>query len=358
MHDRRVLIVAQAFKGTLSADEVAGALARAVERAGATADVIRGSDGGDGLLEALAPLLERHTSHVVEGPLGARRRVPVGWLSPSCAVIESRLVCGLALLAQRDRDPLRTTTRGLGTLIRQVHDGGATVVYVGLGGSATMDGGVGMARAWGWDARDAAGMQLPDGGGALADLSALIPGEGPGVDLTGLCDVRNPLTGPRGARVYAPQKGASPQKVERLASGLERLAEVAGAMGSVGLAGRPGAGAAGGVGFGILMFGRGRLEPGAAWVLERVGFEVALSRADLVVTGEGGFDETSLEGKLTGEVIVRARRRNVPMLLLAPRARCVPDDVRAVSGGDSWTIGDLEARAGVAIKGHFRLLAG
>lgn len=358
MLDRRVLIVAQAFKGTLSAGQVADALARAVEGAGAEADIIRGSDGGDGLLEALAPLFERHTSHVVEGPLGAPRQVPVGWLSPSCAVIESRLICGLALLAPRDRDPLRTTTRGVGTLIRQVRDGGANVVYVGLGGSATMDGGVGMARDWGWEARDAAGMDLPEGGGALADLSVLIPGEPPGVDLTGLCDVRNALTGPRGAGVYAPQKGASPQMVDRLASGLERLALVAGAMGRTGLAGRPGAGAAGGLGFGILMFGAGRLEPGAAWVLDRVGFEGALSQADLVVTGEGGFDETSLEGKLTGEVIVRAQRRKVPVLLLAPRARSVPDGVRAESGGDWWTIGDLEARAGAAISRHFRLLAG
>ncbi len=321
MHDRRVLIVAQAFKGTLSAGRVADALAAAVRLAGAVPETILGSDGGDGLLEALAPLLERQSE-------------------------------------REDRDPLRTTTRGVGTLIRQLRDEGATAIHVGLGGSATMDGGLGMARAWGWGPRDADGTELPEGGGALASLSALLPGEPPGVVLTGLCDVRNPLTGSRGARVYAPQKGASPSAVEHLAVGVERLAQVATAMGGVGFADQPGAGAAGGLGFGILFFGGGRLEPGASWVLERVGFDAALARADLVVTGEGGFDETSMEGKLAGEVIVRARRRNVPILLLAPRARAVPEDVHLESGGRAWTAGDLERRARVAIRRHLRLLAG
>jgi glycerate kinase len=356
VHELRVLIIAQAFKETLTAGEVGAAVARGAAQSGANVRVLKSSDGGDGLLEALDQVLVRVTECVTDGPCGAAVHVPVGWLDADRAVIESRLVCGLSLLRQDERDPLRTTTRGLGTLILRLRDEGARHLYVGLGGSATVDGGLGMARAWGWVPRNAAGEELPEGGGALVDLAVLEAGQPPEVSLTGLCDVQNPLTGSRGARVYAPQKGASPDDVERLAQGLERLARMAEDMRGSSVATQPGAGAAGGLGFGILFFGGGRLVPGAHWVLHRVGFHEALADSDLVVTGEGSFDETSLEGKLTGEVIQHARQSRVPVILLAPRARAVPADVMLESGGGVWNDRDLEERAGRAIARYRRLL--
>jgi len=352
---RRVVVVAQAFKGTLTMAQVANALAAGVRAAGGDPVVLEGSDGGDGLLDALDSRLLRRTSHPAEDPLRRPISAEIGWLDPDTAVVESRLACGLSLLAVDERSPGVTTTRGVGRLIEAAAAAGAGRVYVGLGGSATMDGGVGMARAWGWIPQDAVGRELAEGGGALEDLAVLVPGTRPGVELVGLCDVRNPLTGDGGARVYAAQKGASPGETDRLARGLERLAAVAGGQGT--LADTPGAGAAGGLGVGLLLFGGGTLRPGAEWVLRTVGLAEALAQAALVVVGEGTFDHTSLEGKLTGEVIRRAAEVRVPTLLLAPRAAAVPDGVVVESGGGTWSAADLERRAGEAIDRALRLMA-
>jgi glycerate kinase len=349
-----VVVVAQAFKETLPLVEVAAALAAGVRAAGGEPLVLGGSDGGDGLLDALGPQLARRSSHSTEDPLRRPISAEIGWLDGATAVVESRLACGLSLLEPGERDPLVTTTRGVGLLIRQAATAGARRIYVGLGGSATMDGGVGMARVWGWVPRDASGAALVEGGGALAELAALEPGTRPGAELVGLCDVRNPLTGPRGSRMYAAQKGASPAEAERLESGLERLAAVAG-KGS--LADAPGAGAAGGLGFGVLYFGGGTLREGAKWALETNGFGDALRDAALVVTGEGAFDHTSLQGKLTGEVIRQAQDAGVPAVLLAPEVAGAPDGVVVESGGGVWSAADLERRAGEVIRHTLRLMA-
>jgi glycerate kinase len=271
--------------------------------------------------------------------------------------VETRLVCGLGLLTPVERQPLVTSTRGVGTVVERVAESGATHVYLGLGGSATVDGGLGMARAWGWEALDASGAPLPDGGGSLVDLVTLRAGRRAPVSLTGLADVINPLTGERGARVYARQKGASPEAVERLTVGLERLATVSAAAGPTGAALRSGAGAAGGLGFGILQFGQGELVSGAGWVLDRLGLAQALSGARAVVVGEGAFDRTSLEGKLTGVVLTQARAAGVPAVLLAPSAEAVPADVVLESGQSPWDLAELERRAMVAIRRALRLLA-
>ncbi len=337
--------------------EVAAALAAGVRAAGAEPFLLGGSDGGDGLLDALGPHLVRRTVHPTEDPLGRPIAAEIGWLDDQTAVVESRLACGVSLLDPGERTPLVTTTRGVGLLIGDAVAAGARRVFVGLGGSATMDGGVGMARAWGWVPRDGAGAELAEGGGVLAELAALEPGIPPDTELVGLCDVRNPLTGPRGSRLYAAQKGASPPEVERLASGLERLAAVAAAEGEGSLADAPGAGAAGGLGFGLLYFGGGTLREGATWVLETVGFGDALQGAALVVTGEGAFDHTSLEGKLTGEVIRQAQEAGVPVVLVAPRVTGAPDGVVVESGGGVWSAADLERRAGEVIGRTLRLMA-
>lgn len=344
-----VIAVAQSFKGSLGAAEVARVYREAIRGAGALPRVLMASDGGDGLLEALGGQLVRRTVHRVTGPLGTVAEAPIGWLDDTTAVIESRFACGLGLVPAARRDPSRATTRGVGELIvdaaRTAGDG--ATVYVGLGGSGTMDGGVGMARAWGVVPRDASGEALPEGGGALTRLARLDRGDPPAVRLIGLADVTNPLLGEQGARVYAAQKGASADVEAALARGLERLVAVAGgAAGEV--AARSGAGAAGGLGFGIMCFGGGDVMPGAAWVLERVGWADASRGAALALVGEGHFDATSRTGKLTGEVMGRARAAGIPLALVTPRADAVPPDVTVESGGGRWdaaALGDAVRRA-------------
>ncbi|GBD31292.1 Glycerate 2-kinase [bacterium HR33] len=350
MATERVLVVAQAFKETLSAAEVASAIAAGVEDAGARPDVILGSDGGDGLLEAVAPRLVKTTRHAVSGPLGDPVEAVAGWLSEDEAVVESRLVCGLSLVPPGRRNPRRTTTRGVGELVLELSRLGARRVLIGLGGSATMDGGLGMARAFGWVPRGVSGEVLPDCGDSLAELEAIDGGEKPPVSLTGLVDVLNPLLGAEGAAVYASQKGASAEDTVRLMKGLERLVALLADRGARELAERPGAGAAGGLGFGILFFGSGELQPGARWVLDLARFDERLKGAAMVLVAEGAFDRTSLYGKLTGEVIGRARCAGVPMALLAPRAEFVPEGVVVESGGGRWDGQELRRRAAAAVS--------
>ncbi|HEX9632027.1 MAG TPA: glycerate kinase [Gemmatimonadales bacterium] len=348
-----VIAVGQAFKGSLGAAEVARALAAGVKAAGAAADVIVGSDGGDGLLDAVAPA--RRAVYRVSGPLGAPVDAAVGWLDPETAVIESRLACGVALLAFPQRNPERTTTRGVGELLRAVAAAGAKRAIVGLGGSATMDGGLGAARAWGWQARDASGRPLSDVGGALQVLETLEAGAPLPLEVLGLADVANHLLGPDGAAVYARQKGARGPAIVRLMAGLERLVSCAAPWNGPALAERPGAGAAGGLGFGLLCLAGARLEPGAAWVLERAGFDAALRNADLVIVAEATFDATSFAGKLTGEVLARARALNVLAAVVTPWAKTHPGGVTVVTQPGRWTPGDLAAVAERAVRQSLRL---
>jgi glycerate kinase len=265
------------------------------------------------------------------------------------------MACGLALVARGERDPRRTTTRGVGELIVAARGEGAAVVVVGLGGSATMDGGLGMARALGWEAVDAGGKPLPEGGGALVDLARLVPGPPVATRIIALADVRNRLLGPDGAAVYAPQKGADGAAVRQLTDGLARLVEAARPWDGSRLAEVAGAGAAGGLAFGLLCFAGAELMPGASWVLDRAGFENALDGADLAVVAEAGFDETSLAGKLTGEVVTRARRRGVPVLVLTPDARVRPGGVVVETTPGRWSAADLTAHAEAAIRRALRL---
>src|SRR5258708_9423098 len=202
-----------------------------------------------------------------------------------------------------------------------------------MGGSATVDGGTGAARGFGWTFQDAGGAPLAEGGGALAALTTWAGGGGREAQVVALADVTTPLLGPEGAApVFGPQKGATPEAVARLAAGLERLAGLMAAQGHPELATLPGGGAAGGLGAGLVFFAGAQIVPGAAWVLDRVGFDAALAQADLVVTGEGALDRTSRVGKATGEVIRRAQAaRKVVAVVSGPGG----DGPRpAADGGD------------------------
>ena len=317
-----VLVAPAAFKGTLGPRAVSAAIAAGVRRALPDATVLECpvADGGNGLLDAvLAPGSLRERLDVT-GPLGETVSAELGWIDDETAIFESSTACGLALLEPEERDPLRTTTRGVGELIWEAADRGAKTVVVGLGGSATVDGGTGAARGLGWTFQDAGGQALAEGGGALADLDTFGPGWALHARVVGLADVTTPLLGDDGAApIFGPQKGARPEEIVRLEQGLARLAVMWSHAGRPELGTMPMGGAAGGLGAGLAFFARAGLTAGAGWVLARVGFDAALAKADLVITAEGVFDRTSFVGKVPGEVVRRAQVARKKIAVIAGR---------------------------------------
>ncbi len=300
--------------------QVAEALAEGARRALPDAAVLQLpiSDGGDGLLDAVLPRGSLRERITVAGPLGESVSGELGWVDPETAIFESATACGIALLRPEQLDPLRATSRGVGELIWEAVERGARTVVVGLGGSATVDGGTGAARGLGWAFRDAHGEPLPEGGGSLGLLAELEGGWGLAARVIALADVTTPLVGPQGAApVFGPQKGAGPEGVKLLSRGLERLAELMARHGRGDLATLPGGGAAGGLGAGLACFAKAQLTRGAEWVLARVGFDAALAKAQLVITGEGSFDKTSLVGKAPGEVVRRAQAARTRVAVVA-----------------------------------------
>lgn len=346
---RTILVAPAAFKGTLGPRQVADALAQGARRALTDAIVLTCpvADGGDGLLDAVLTPAELRERVRVTGPLGAPVQAILGWIDAETAIFESASACGLALLAPDRRNPLEATSRGVGELLAEAADRGAKNVVVGLGGSASVDGGVGAARGLGWKFSDVNGADLAEGGAALSSLSDWTPGWPLSVRVVALTDVHTPLVGVDGAApVFAPQKGASPEQVQRLAAGLDRLASAWAGQGRPELATIPGGGAAGGLGAGLVFFARAELVPGAPWVLDRVGFDAALARSDFVMTGEGSFDRTSRLGKATGEVLRRAGHAR-------KRVAIVAGQVSESPGVPAWSgEGRILDAAGLATLGE------
>jgi glycerate kinase len=238
------------------------------------------------------------------------------------AVIEMAAASGLPLVPRDRRDPRVASTFGTGELLLAAMDAGHRRLVVGIGGSATNDGGTGMARALGVRFLDEAGNSLPEGGAALAGLAAIdlsgLDARLPGVEILVACDVDNPLTGPRGASaVYGPQKGATPATVEALDRALARFAQVATRTTGRDVSARPGAGAAGGLGAGLLFFTPARLVPGVDLVLDAARFDERVRGASLVLTGEGRTDHQTAMGKAPVGVARAARRHGVPVWLVS-----------------------------------------
>src|SRR5216683_1903655 len=317
-----ILVAPAAFKGTLGPRQVADAMAMGARRALPDATLLQCpiSDGGDGLLDAVLPPGSLRERVAVTGPLGAPVSGELGWLDAETAIFESATASGIALLTPDQLDPLRATTRGVGELIWEAAERGATTVVVGLGGSATVDGGTGAARGLGWSLLDGSGRALAEGGGSLTQLAQLDGGWALAARVIALADVRTPLLGADGAApLFGPQKGAGPEGVKLLSRGLERLAELMARHAHPELATLPGGGAAGGLGAGLAFFAKAQLVPGAEWVLSRVGFDAALAKAQLVITGEGSFDRTSLVGKAAGVVVQRAQAAQKRVAVVAGR---------------------------------------
>ncbi|MFG2054309.1 glycerate kinase [Micromonospora sp. NPDC048930] len=327
----RVVVAPDSFKGSVPADDAARALAGGwlAHRPGDDVRLLPLADGGEGTVDAFAAALpdaERRTV-TVPGPDG--RPVSAAWLllPDGAAVLELAQSSGLPLMAAPD--PLGAHTYGLGAVARAALDAGATRLVIGLGGSASTDGGTGAMRALGLRLRDGQGRDLPLGGAALADLAHidtadLLPAPPGGVQL--LVDVTAPLTGPAGAAaVFGPQKGADPADVAVLDAALRRLAEVAG-----GDPEEPGAGAAGGTAYGLAALWGARITPGASTIAGLVGLVEAVAGADVVLTGEGRFDQTSLTGKVVGSLLESAASTGVRVAVVAGQvAGPVPGSVSA-----------------------------
>ena len=321
----RILVAPDEFGGTLSAARAARAIAAGWTAAvpGDVVEIAPLSDGGPGFVEVLATALPgaELRSVTVEDPL-ARPVDAVFLLHEGTAYVESAAACGLHLLAPEERDPLTTTTYGVGQLVAAALDAGARRVVVGLGGSATNDGGAGLLAALGLARLDAVGERLPPGGAALARLDRLSGAPDArlaGVELVAAIDVDAPLLGLLGASAtFGPQKGASREDVAVLDGALTRWADVLEQTLGVAVRDRPGAGAAGGLGAALLALGA-RREPGIALVQELIGLPVKVAAAELVVTGEGAFDVTSLRGKAVTGVAALALAEAVPCVVLAGR---------------------------------------
>jgi glycerate kinase len=321
----RVLVCPDKFRGTLTARQAGEAIERGWRRARPDDDieVVPLADGGEGTLDVLAPPNDDATRRMIErvtGPLGDPVDAAFG-LRGATGVIEMARASGLELVPADRRDPSRTTTWGTGELMAAAIEAGARRLLVCLGGSATNDGGVGMAAALGARFLDATGEPIGRGGGSLVALDRI--DAGPVFDLVraveviGVTDVDNPLCGPAGAStVFGPQKGASPDDVIVLDRALAHLAAVAARDLGADRSREPGAGAAGGLGFGLLAFAGARLRRGVEVVMDAVGFQERLAAASVVVTGEGAFDAGSLHGKVPAGVLQASALAGVPVAVL------------------------------------------
>ena len=306
----RILIAPTAFKGTLSPRQAAEAMASGVRRVRPDAQLklLPVSDGGDGFLECLSTDAALHWRNVT-GPLGAMVSAPFALHGDGHAVIESARCCGLTLVPPDTLDPFRATSRGVGELLLAAGKMGAVRASVGLGGSATNDGAAGALQALGFRLLDETGSELEAGGGSLRRLARVVPPErADWPAITCACDVENPLLGPNGCTaVYGPQKGVHTEdQREALEQGLARLASFTAFP-----ADTPKAGAAGGLAFGLAAFADAQLVAGSDFVLSHLRFDERLRECDLLITGEGKLDGQTLQGKIVGEVIQRARRGGV-----------------------------------------------
>lgn len=357
-----VVVACDKFKGSLTASEATAAVVAGLAdaRPGASVRAVMVADGGDGTLESALAAGFRRVPVTVSGPTGA----PVASAfaeRDGVAVVEMADACGLVRLPGGVPAPMTASSRGLGDLVVAVLDAGLRTIVLGIGGSASTDGGAGMLTALGARLLDAAGAPVGPGGGGLADLAV--------VDLSGLhpalaearitvaCDVDNPLLGARGAAaVFGPQKGADAAQVAELDANLARLAEAVGAQCGREHAVRPGAGAAGGVGWAALAVLGARPRAGIELVLDLAGFDAVLDGAGLVITGEGALDDQSLLGKAPVGVARAAGRAGVPVVVVCGRSLLTGAQVAREGISAVYALAELEPDPAASMREAAALL--
>ncbi|OMH29445.1 glycerate kinase [Motiliproteus sp. MSK22-1] len=322
----KILIAPDSFKESLAAEQVAFAIESGFREVFPNASYVclPVADGGEGTTDSLVSATKGILHHEsVTGPMGEAVKAQWGTLGRGqTAVIEMAAASGLERVAKEDRNPLLATSYGTGELIMAAMNQGIRHIIVGLGGSATNDAGAGMMQALGLKLSDAAGEELPPGGGALSrlaaiDTSALDPRLSQ-VKFEVACDVDNPLIGPQGASaVFGPQKGADSQMVSQLDANLAHFSDLIRQTTDLNVSQIPGAGAAGGLGAGFLAFTNAELKSGIDIVLDAVDIDSQLADTDLVITGEGRIDSQSIRGKTPVGVAKRAKLYKCPVIALA-----------------------------------------
>ena len=322
----RVLIAPDKFKGSLSGREVAEEIAAGIRDVlpNARIDLMPLADGGEGTAEAICQARGgKWVTCKAHDALGRTIEARYVWLCDSAsAVMEMSEAAGLWRISPDERDPLRAHTFGVGEMLLDAASRGATEIMIGLGGSATNDGGFGLARSLGYRFIDSADKELTNGPAELVKLNRIL---GTGDDVRSLpmvaaTDVRNPLLGLHGAtRVFGPQKGATSEQLEVLETALTRLGETVVRDLRVDFRAAPGAGAAGGLGFGLMSFCGASLRLGFEVVAEAIGLRGAMSEADVVVTGEGRLDRQTLNGKAPAGVAQIARSLGKPVFAIVGR---------------------------------------
>ncbi|AFM42100.1 glycerate kinase [Desulfosporosinus acidiphilus SJ4] len=330
----RIVIAPDSFKGCLNAMNVALAMQKGVQRVypEGKIDLIPMADGGEGTVEAvLSAVNGRKVEVEVKDPLGRSISANYGILeNGKTAIIEMAAASGLPLLLPEERNPLITSTQGTGELIRDALDHGVEKILLGIGGSATNDGGAGLAAALGVKLLDDQGKELAPGGAALGNLRKI---DTSGIDprlakvqIEVACDVQNPLCGPEGASaVYGPQKGANLEDIKILDAALLNFGEQLSELCGTNLLQLPGGGAAGGLGAGLVGFLGAKLRPGSQMILDVANAEEKIREADLVLTGEGKTDFQTAYGKVPVGVAALAQKYHVPVIVISGTVEGLPD---------------------------------
>ncbi|MDN5332685.1 MAG: glycerate 2-kinase [Tepidanaerobacteraceae bacterium] len=325
----KIVIAPDSFKGSLTSLAAANAIERGILKAASSTDVkvnvhkVPMADGGEGTVEAvICAAGGRIVKTRVLDPLGRETNSFFGVLPDGTAVVEMAAASGLNLLKKEERNPMKTTTYGTGQLIKAALDYGSRKLIIGIGGSATNDGGVGMAQALGVKFMDAQGKNIGFGGGELSKIERIdVSGLDPRVkeaEIVVACDVKNVLCGPHGASaVYGPQKGATPEMVEILDQNLRHLASIIKRDLGKDVADVPGSGAAGGLGAALMAFLEARMKPGIEIIIEIARLEEKIKGADVVITGEGSTDSQTIYGKVPLGIARVARRWRKPVVCIS-----------------------------------------
>ena len=319
----KIVIVSNAYKGSRTSMEVAYDIERGIRKV-IDAEIIKLSvaDGGDGTLDALVSSVKGEIYHIdAKNPIGVTIKAPFGILSNGKGVIEMALISGLALMDKQDRTPMKASSYGMGQIITELLNRGVREIILGIGGSATNDGGTGMAEALGVRFYDKNNDLLHMNGENLLKLARIdtsnIDKRIKNCHITVACDVTNPLYGPTGAAyVYASQKGATEEQIPLLDNGLINLSNVLKLINGYDYANVKGAGAAGGMGYGLMTFLGAKLLSGIDTMLTAIEYDKYLEGADLVITGEGMLDYQSAYGKVPSGVAIRAKAKGIPVIAI------------------------------------------
>lgn len=355
----KIIIAPDSYKESLSAMQVADAIEAGFKHIMPDAEFhkLPMADGGEGTVQSLIDATNGSIKNcVVTGPLGVKVAAFYGLFGDGkTAVIEMAAASGLHLVETEQRNPLLTTSYGTGELIKAALDQGVKHIIVGIGGSATNDGGIGMAQALGIKMLDANGLEIAYGGGAIANLKHIdISGLDPRLQQVSLevaCDVDNPLCGPKGASaVFGPQKGATPEMVTTLDQNLAHYADVIKQQLGNDIKHQAGAGAAGGMGAALLGLFNATLRPGIDIVMDAVNLHTLLDGADLVITGEGRIDSQTIHGKTPIGVARAAKKQGIPVVAIAG---CLANDCHVVHDHGIDSVFSAVSKAG-SLEDAFR----